>query len=93
MKLRHADLLFAHITPTSSLCVQSETPQGLVLHCKILVSVPRQVTSSNRIGPAPLPNRGVGENRNGEVRTAVALFLKQSHQIVSAVKSRTRVIQ
>ena len=81
MELRHADLLFEHITPTSSLCVQSETPQGFVLHCKMLVSVPRQVTSSNRIGPAPLPNRGpcVGEKRNGEVRTAVALFLKHSH--------------
>ena len=69
------DLLFRHITPTSSLCLQSETPHGLVLHCRILVSVPRQVTSSNRIGPAPLPKRG--PNENGEDLTAVALFLKQ----------------
>ena len=51
-----------------------------MLHCRILVSVPRQFTSSNNIGPAPAPKRGpeVGEKRNDDLRTAVALFLKQN---------------
>lgn len=43
------------ITPASSSCPQSCLPKPGWLQVSILLSVPLQRTSSNQIGPLPLP--------------------------------------
>lgn len=52
-------LLSLHITPTSSLCLQSETPIPLEGHCAKVFSLPVQCRLSNQMGPDGEKNKEI----------------------------------
>ena len=69
-----------HVTPTSSSWIQSTEPSGVVKcgHSSSLSSEPVQRTSSQKIGPLPLPNGGGWKELGSEtlVRAPISVYKK-----------------